>query len=224
VFAGNSGFEAASGASDVEDQIELSKMREIDPQSGDLESDARLNEALRGLAATSGRGAPAEVGAGLTAAFRKHHARRRVVRRVSVGAIAAGLAVVVGLMSLGSHSPHQVPTKEIVQEQPSSIPVKPPEASTVAKTITTPTRSVTKQVKPKVTNSDLAASRRQFLALPGYDPAVPAEELSIVRVQLPASALWQMGAPVSLDSGARRFMADFVVSQDGTPYAVRLVQ
>jgi hypothetical protein len=41
---------------------------------------------------------------------------------------------------------------------------------------------------------------------------------------VPASALWQMGAPVSPDSGARRFMADFVVSQDGTPYAVRLVQ
>jgi hypothetical protein len=60
--------------------------------------------------------------------------------------------------------------------------------------------------------------------LPGYDPAVPADELRVVRVQVPASALWQMGAPVSPDSGARKFMADFVVSQDGTPYAVRLVQ
>jgi hypothetical protein len=60
--------------------------------------------------------------------------------------------------------------------------------------------------------------------LPGYDPAIPAEELSIVRVRVPANALWQMGAPVSPDSGARKFMADFVVSQDGTPYAVRLVQ
>ena len=82
---------------------------------------------------------------------------------------------------------------------------------------------MTKHVKPKVTNN-ITASRRQFLALPGYDPAVPADELHIVRVQLPGSALWQMGAPVSPDSGARKFMADFVVSQDGTPYAVRLVQ
>jgi hypothetical protein len=76
-------------------------MREIDPQSGDLKSDARLSEALRGLAASSGRGAPAEVGAGLTAAFRKHHARRRLVQRVSIGAIAAGFAVVVGMIVFG---------------------------------------------------------------------------------------------------------------------------
>ena len=198
-------------------------MREIDPQSGDLKSDARLSEALRGLAASSGRGAPAEVGAGLTAAFRKHHARRRLVQRVSIGAIAAGFAVVVGMMSLGSRSTHQVPAKEIVQEQPSSIPAKVPQPATIAKTITTSRRPVTKHVKPKATNN-IAASHRQFLALPGYDPTVPADELHIVRVQVPASALWQMGAPVSPDFGARRFMADFVVSQDGTPYAVRLVQ
>jgi hypothetical protein len=223
VFAGNGGFAAASGASDVEDEIELSKMREIDPQSGDLKSDARLSEALRGLAASSGRGAPAEVGAGLAVAFRKHHARRRLVQRVSIGAIAAAFAVVVGLMSLGSRSRHQVPAKEIVQEQPSNIPVKTPEASTVAKGVTTPARPAIKHAKPKDTNN-ITASRRQFLALPGYDPTVPADELHIVRVQVPASALWQMGAPVSPEFGAHKFMADFVVSQDGTPYAVRLVQ
>jgi hypothetical protein len=223
MFSGNGGFAAASGAGDVENEVELAKMREIDPQSGDLKSDARLSEALRGLAASSGRGAPVEVGAGLAVAFRRHHARRRLVRRVSIGAIAAGLAVVVGLMSLGPRSPHQGPAKGIVQEQPTTIPVKTPEAATVVKAVPSAPGPATKQVKPKATNN-IAASRRQFLALPGYDPAVPADELSIVRVQLPASALWQMGAPVSPDSGARKFMADFVVSQDGTPYAVRLVQ
>jgi hypothetical protein len=117
-----------------------------------------------------------------------------------------------------------VPTKEIVQEQPSSIAVKASEGATIAKTTTRLPRLVPKHVNPKATNSNLAAFRRQFLALPGYDPAVPVDELHIVRVQVPASALWQMGAPVSPDSGARKFMADFVVSQDGTPYAVRLVQ
>jgi len=200
-------------------------MHEIDPQSGDLKSDARLSEALRGLAASSGRGAPAELGAGLATAFRRHHARRRLVRRVTIGTIAAGLAVVIGLMSLGSRSPHQVPGKEIVKEQPVIVPAKAPEAVNVAKAVPIPSRPVRKHVKPQAATSNLAAaSRREFLALPGYDPAIPAEELSIVRVRVPASALWQMGAPVSPDSGARKFMADFVVSQDGTPYAVRLVQ
>ena len=203
-------------------------MREIDSESGDslkdTAGDRRLSEALRGLAASSGRGAPAEVGAGLATAFRRHHARRRLVRRVSMSAIATGLAVVVGLMSLESRAPHQVPGKEIVQGQPTGAPVKPPEPALVAKVLPSVPRPVRKHVKPKATNSNLAASRRQFLALPGYDPAVPVDELHIVRVQVPASALWQMGAPVNPDSGARKFMADFVVSQDGTPYAVRLVQ
>lgn len=202
-------------------------MREIDPQSGDplkdAATDVRLSGALRGLAASSRHGAPAELGAGLATAFRRHHARRRLVRRTSVAALVACLALAIGLISLRSW--HQAPSKEIVKEQPNIIPVKAPDVVTNAKAEGTASRPVKKQAKPKSANSNLAAaSRREFLALPGYDPAIPAEELSIVRVRVPANALWQMGAPVSPDSGARKFMADFVVSQDGTPYAVRLVQ
>jgi len=200
-------------------------MREIDPQSGnpleDAPQDPRLTRALCGLAASSRQGAPAEVGAGLATAFRRHHARRRLVRRMSVGALAACLALAIGLILI--RPAHQVPANTVVQQQPSAAPVKAPEATTVAKMAPTSPRPATKHVKPKDKNN-IVASRRQFLALPGYDPAVPADELHVVRVQLPGSALWQMGAPVSPDLGARKFMADFVVSQDGTPYAVRLVQ
>ena len=201
-------------------------MHEIDSQSGDplrdSNSEGRLSKALRGLAASSHRGAPAEVGAGLAMAFRRHHARRRLIRRMTVAAVAACTVLAASLLSM--RSAHQAPAKGITHEQPSSVPAKAPEAVTVAKTIPTPPQPVRKHVKPQAASSSLAASGRQFLALPGYDPAVPADELRVVRVQVPASALWQMGAPVNPDSGARRFMADFVVSQDGTPYAVRLVQ
>jgi hypothetical protein len=197
-------------------------MREIDPQSGDLKSDDRLTEALRGLAASSRRGAPVEIGTSLATAFRRHHTRRRLVRRMSIAALAACLALAAGLISMRTR--HGVQSTEIVKEQPRVVPAKSLDVATVAKPNTMPARSVKKQAKPKVANSNLAVASRQFLALPGYDPAVPADELRVVRVQVPASALWQMGAPVSPDSGARKFMADFVVSQDGTPYAVRLVQ
>jgi len=201
-------------------------MREVDPQSGDPLKDAtvdtRLSEALRGLAASSRRGAPAEVWAGLVTAFRRHHARRRLVRRMSIAALVACVALAIGLMSLRLR--HEAPGQEIVKEQPGVVPAKAPEAVTVAKAVATSSRPATKHVKAPNASRSTVASRRQFLALPGYDPAVPADELHVVRVQLPASALWQMGAPVSPDSGARQFMADFVVSQDGTPYAVRLVQ
>jgi hypothetical protein len=127
----------------------------------------------------------------------------------------------IGLIKM--RSTHQSPAKAIVQQQPSGVAVKAPEVVTVGKAVPTLLTSAAKHVRPKPKNN-IAASRREFLALPGYDPAVPADELHVVRVQLPGSALWQMGAPVSPDSGARQFMADFVVSQDGTPYAVRLVQ
>jgi hypothetical protein len=225
VLAGNGGIAAASCAGNVEDEIELPKMREIDPQSGNpLEGaprDPSLTRALRTLAASSRQGAPAEVGAGLATAFRRHHARRRLVHRMSIGALAACLALAAGLILI--RPAHQVPAKTNVQQQPSSAPAKAPEVTAIAKAAPILPRPAANHVKPKPRNN-VSASRRQFLALPGYDPAVPADELHVVRVQLPGSALWQMGAPVSPDSGARQFMADFVVSQDGTPYAVRLVQ
>jgi hypothetical protein len=82
-------------------------------------------------------------------------------------------------------------------------------------------RPARKNTQPKATTT---AYSRKFLALPGYDPAVPADELHVVRVRVSSNALWQMGAPVNPDGIGRRVMADFVVSQDGTPYAVRLVQ
>jgi hypothetical protein len=194
-------------------------MREIDPQSGVQSSDERLGKALRGLAATSRQGASVEVADELATAFRRHHARRRRVRSLGV---AAGLLVVIGLASLRSMRP--VPTKQAVGQQPAPAQTRPAEAVTVAKAMPPAQKPAVRHIRPKAANTNNTASQRQFLALPGYDPAVPADELHVVRVQLPASALWQMGAPVSPDSGARKFMADFVVSQDGTPYAVRLVQ
>jgi hypothetical protein len=205
-------------------------MREIDPQSeGRLTegqaTEARLTEALRHLAASSRQGAPVEIGAGLVTAFRRHHTRRRRLRMAGVAALTACIALIAGLLSM--QTPRKAPGTEQAGAQPSSVPGKVPSAVAPTNIATTQPRPGTR-IQPKGVTSKTATSRavarRQFLALPGYDPAVPADELHVVRVQLPASALWQMGAPVSPDSGARRVMADFVVSQDGTPYAMRLVQ
>jgi hypothetical protein len=141
---------------------------------------------------------------------------------MSIATLVACVALAIGLMLM--RSPHEVPAKATVQQQPSGVPTKAPEAMTVATAVKTAPQPATRHARPPKASNNMVASRHQFLALPGYDPAVPADELHVVRVQLPGSALWQMGAPVSPDLGARQFMADFVVSQDGTPYAVRLVQ
>jgi hypothetical protein len=62
------------------------------------------------------------------------------------------------------------------------------------------------------------------MVLPGWSSATPSEQLRIVRMELPASALRMVGAPVSQEVTERPVLADFVVGQDGTPYAMRLVQ
>jgi hypothetical protein len=196
-------------------------MREIDPHSEAPFEDDKLTGALRHLAASSRRGAPTEIGAGLTMAFRRHHARRRLVRRMTVIGLAASIALVSGLLSI--RSTHKEPAREQAQDPASNVAARPANTVTAPAAAAKPVRTSARHARAKAT-SVAAASSREFLALPGYDPAVPADELHVVRVRLPASALWQMGAPISPDSGARKFMADFVVAQDGTPYAVRLVQ
>ena len=196
-------------------------MREIDPQS-----ETRLTEALRRLAASSSQSAPSKLGAGLLGEFRRYHTRRRRIRQTSLAALVACVALAVSLVFL--HRPLQqnsqtarLPgTAASVPEKPAAVPPTPT-AAAVPHTVMTPklTSSRQKNSKPRATSVSSA-----FLALPGYDPEVPTDGLHVVRVQLPASALWKLGAPMSADAGSRRMTADFVVSQDGTPFAVRLVQ
>ncbi len=195
-------------------------MSEIDPQSGDP-----LVKALRRLATSSQQGAPAEVGIGLAAAFRQHHARRRRIRRISMGGLVTCVAVIAGLFIL--RTPQTLRTLHPAQNAtqahiaPANMPAQTPEIQTTGIPAGKP-KPIRKLLRPKVTTSTVAYSR-EFIALPGYDPEVPAEDLHIVRVQLPTSTLWQMGAPINPAGPERRVLADFVVSQEGTPYGVRLV-
>jgi hypothetical protein len=198
-------------------------MHEVDPQSEDR-TEARLAEALRRMAAASHRGAPQELGAGLTAAFRRHHARRRRVRHIRIGLLALVIGAIAAAISLRQAS--QGPSG-LAKEAPAkgsdiavTAPPRTPEPAPAAKTATAkaPARR-----RPASATTSIAANR-PFLALPGYDPLVPPDQLHVVRVQLPASELRQMGAPISANYATRRMTADVVLSQGGTPYAVRLVQ
>jgi hypothetical protein len=196
-------------------------MSEIDPQS-----DSRLTEALRRLTASSQGGAPPEIGAGLLTAFRRRHARRRLVRRMRVAALAACLLLAASLwMRRPSHPPPRAATVSVsspgVRSKAPERTVTTSGAATTSVAAAQP-RPVARRASPKAPWR--AAANPQFVALPAYDPRIPLDELRVVRVQLPASALWQMGAPLNSDTANRRMLADFVVGQDGTPYAVRLLQ
>ena len=204
-------------------------MYEVDPQSGlqsDDRTEARLTEALRRMAAASRQGARPEVGAGLISAFRRHHARRRNIRRMRVGVLALVIVMVAAAISFRKapttpNTAQQIPAK--ATEAGVNTPGTSHETVPVEKAGKTPVKSAVRQPlrRPRAVS---AAANQVFVALPAYDPHVPLDQLQVVRVQLPPSALWQMGAPISANYGTRRMTADIVLSQGGTPYAVRLVQ
>jgi hypothetical protein len=189
-------------------------MHEIDPQS-----DPRLTEALRHLAASSRQAAPPEIGAGLLNEFRRHHARRKGIRRAGAALVACLAMLALVLLRAPSHPR---PDTAAVTARPPQISKQVSSKTVAPHAAALPTRTTAKHssTKPKAPST----ATREFVALPAYDPAIPLDELRVVRVRLPASALWQMGAPLNSDTADRRMLADFVVGQDGTPYAVRLLQ
>src|SRR5258707_14544820 len=81
-------------------------MREID------QSDVRLSEVLRRVAAASGHNAPAALGDSLMHRFRRHHARRRRIRLGAITVVAATVlfAVIVSTGPAAVRGPQQGPT------------------------------------------------------------------------------------------------------------------
>jgi hypothetical protein len=197
-------------------------MHEIDPQF-DPSAEGRLSAAMRRLATSSRQGAPAEIGAGLATAFRRHHTRRRRIRYASIAGLVVCFLASAGLLFLQTpRTPRPAQNATQAHIEPASLPVQAPEVKQTASIPVDKPKSVRNLSHPKVTATKVAYSR-EFVALPGYDPEVPVADLHIVRVQLPTSTLWQMGAPINPAGLDRRVLADFVVNQDGTPYGVRLV-
>jgi len=202
-------------------------MHEIDPQS-----ETRMRQALQRLGAASPLGAPPEIGTRLAETFRRHHAQRRRIRRAGM-ALAAVIVLGLAWLALpraaqrpaGNAAQHQIgerknaPVASAAEQKPAPAP-----PSTVKAEVKQAAATASSQRKRAGTATTTSARASDFLALPGYDPAVPLDELQVVRVQLPANALWKMGAPISAEAGERQVTADFVMNQDGTPYAVRLVQ
>ena len=204
-------------------------MRQIDP----TESDVRLKAALRKLAAGSPGDASAETGATLARAFRHRHARRRQARMAAVVGLAACLAVSAGLLLKKSPPPTTASTPN------ATAPAKTTQAAGAQTMAASPTiriaadnpapsskTSLPPKRRPKAaaqSASNLAQPAGNFFALPAYNDTVRLQDMNVVRVEMPGSALRLVGAPVSAGAGERRVLADFVVGQDGTPYAVRLI-
>jgi hypothetical protein len=68
-----------------------------------------------------------------------------------------------------------------------------------------------------------AESASDFIALPYADDPDGAEGGTVVRVELSGAALASLGMPVSLAGSSDSISADLLVSDDGTPQAIRLL-
>ncbi|HEX7284925.1 MAG TPA: hypothetical protein VF532_02015 [Candidatus Angelobacter sp.] len=191
-------------------------MREIDPIRNP--SEALLSAALHRLATGSAQNAPADVGARLAQEFRRHHVRRRRARTALVVSLVASLALAAALLLSLKPVRQNAPT---VAHEPTQV---------VAPSTGPATQSATAQTQASQTSRKAAhaaasrANENDFVALDTYDPATTPGELQIVRLELTGADLRLVGAPVAEDLSDRRLLADIVVGNDGTPYAVRLVR
>ncbi|HEX4003355.1 MAG TPA: hypothetical protein VHX36_11955 [Candidatus Acidoferrales bacterium] len=68
-----------------------------------------------------------------------------------------------------------------------------------------------------------AENPSDFIALPYADDPDGAEGGTVVRVELSGAALASLGMPVSLAGSSGSISADLLVSDDGTPQAIRLL-
>ena len=205
-------------------------MREMNREVNNTE--ARLSKALRSLSATSPGSAPPEIGYALAEAFRRHHARRRMLRRSALAAAIVTLIALPPVLVLSRQ--HGIGTASqnahgTVTLPPSPAAVHsdlPPLKSETTSRSGIHQRVVATKTGTKTTETKMnpVARRDDFVPLPTYSLRSQAEDLRIVRLQVNGRDLRLVGAPVSGDIDERPVLADFVVGQDGTPYAVRLLR
>ena len=185
------------------------------------EHDSQLSTMLRQAGANAPQSAPPALGEKLKSEFRRHHIRRRRERNARIILVAACLAVsVMTFLKLRPRPLNVAANRDPVQTAPprqANVAAEQPKSNPAQrKSIRKPASSQTRK-RPEV-----AVDR--FVALPTFNSAIPIDHLEIVRVNIPGRDLRLVGFPVSEEIADRRVVADVLLAQDGTPYALRLVQ
>jgi len=167
-----------------------------------------LEDALHALAVEAGRlAAPDRVETALVAEFRRRKAalaRHRTWRRVAVMGIAAAVLLGLGL-SMSRWSARWPTTREVTLQPPSPSPsLAPSETAAPGETA-------------------VAADASDFVLLPYGADSEAAGEGTVVRVLLSRASLASLGVSLTGLGNQESVLADLVLSEDGTPQAIRLV-
>jgi hypothetical protein len=152
--------------------------------------------------------APSRIEAALLREFQvaKLAASRRRVRR-QLGILGAAAAI---LLALGLGVQHRIASR--------SNTAAPQSANVTPDSSTTSTENAA-----AASEQDEDEYATEFVPVPYADDPAALEGGAIVRVTLPRSALPSFGLPISESDGSESVFADLVVSEDGTPQAIRLV-
>jgi hypothetical protein len=172
----------------------------------------RLSQSLRELADSSPQpGLSAALGESLKYEFRQYHRRRRRLRRAVVLA-----GIIVLLAGLAPFAPrwHRYAA-------PGAAAIAQGADRLVQQSAGAPARTAAQA--PGAAQPGGEDANGEFMALPSYDPAVPVDSVRVVRLRIPGRDLNLVGIPVRQDAAEKEFLADVLVAQDGTPYALRLV-
>lgn len=193
--------------------------------SGRSGSEPKLSTALQELSRSAPQSARPELGLALAAAFRRHHLRRRIIRRATFLVVTLGMCVGLLWLRLGNPIAREArqlsikPSDSLKQSAPSENGnATPPPGKNQIHRASARARRVS-HASPK---TNVAAST-PFVALPSFAFRTAQEELRIVRVEMPVSSLRLLGARVNDEIIAGRVTADLLVGPDGTAYAFRLV-
>jgi len=158
--------------------------------------------------------APSRVEAGLLAAFRAQAGRRQSRGWSMAGwmpalswAAAAAATVALAVVLLHSGRP-------AMQDR--------------AAPVVTPHRATAPTVESADVSSDAADDatedvESEFIPVPNAARLEPNEDVNMVRVEMPRSALLALGIVVSDENTSEKVLADVVLGSDGMPRSVRLV-
>jgi len=196
------------------------------PRCGALLTEGEaLDFALRNLAERSaGWNASPRIEANLLREFQQVKlagSRQRIRKQFAILGAAAAVLLALGIgvherITLGAR------TTSLEAANVAGNPTAGTTTDAVAGGSTTPGES-TSAVSASANQADENEYAEEFVPVPYADDPAGLEGGAIVRVTLPRSALASFGLPFAESEGTDRVSADLIVSQDGTPQAIRLV-
>jgi hypothetical protein len=182
------------------------------------EASQLLGESLRGDQA------PPQIEAALLSAFRSHHRRTALQRKLEWASIGAAAAVLLLFVWLGNgrQKAQSIPAPHKDVSSQSELPLQAE--------VSEPSKLVSRNSVPSTTTPEAVASVNEsylasdFVPVP-YTGAIVADDPGmVVRVQLTRASLAQLGYPVAETPDEDLILADVLVGEDGWPRGVKLIQ